>query len=258
MFSRIQERFGTAGLVVAIVALIAVLGGTAFAASGGLTGKQKKEVKKIAKSFQGQGPVGPQGPAGANGTNGTNGKDGAPGGPGTPGAPGKSVVSEEEEPGSNCEAGGYSFEVEDSNDVNYVCNGTEGSGGGGAGGSQTVLAPGELMTGTWVMESIGLNEPRTAISFPLQVPDGSLTEVEIVEPSGTPTATCPGTSENPDAAEGGLCYYEQATSGLAHNWFLFQPIDYSSGEVLAFEPASTTERAQAEGTWALRSLSAAP
>ena len=44
MFSKLHERLGTAGFVVAIVALVAALAGTAFAAAG-LNGKQKKEVK---------------------------------------------------------------------------------------------------------------------------------------------------------------------------------------------------------------------
>jgi hypothetical protein len=109
MFSKLHERFGTAGLAVAVIALVAALGGTALAAKGALTSKQKKEVEKIAKKFAGkpgppgpagpagaQGPAGPAGPQGAagkdgsNGTNGTNGATGATGatGKGTTGATG--------------------------------------------------------------------------------------------------------------------------------------------------------------------------
>jgi hypothetical protein len=94
MFSKLHERLGTAGLVIAVVALIAALAGTAFAASG-LTGKQKKEVKKIAKKYAGKngapgatGPAGPQGPAGANGNAGAKGDNGAPGQAGAAGATG--------------------------------------------------------------------------------------------------------------------------------------------------------------------------
>lgn len=47
MFSKFEQRFGTAGLVVAIVALVFAMVGGAFAATG-LTSKQEKEVKKIA------------------------------------------------------------------------------------------------------------------------------------------------------------------------------------------------------------------
>jgi hypothetical protein len=88
MFSKLRERFGTAGLIVAIVALVLALTGGAFAATGGLNAKQKKEVKKIAKGFQGTGPAGPTGPAGTNGKDGTSGEKGATGAEGPKGATG--------------------------------------------------------------------------------------------------------------------------------------------------------------------------
>jgi Collagen triple helix repeat (20 copies) len=85
MISKLHERLGTAGLVVAVVALVVALAGTAFAAAG-LSGKQKKEVKKIAKQFAGKtgatgpvGPAGPQGSAGAKGDKGDKGENGAAG-----------------------------------------------------------------------------------------------------------------------------------------------------------------------------------
>lgn len=244
MFSRIQERFGTAGLVVAVIALIAVLGGTAYAASGGLTSKQKKEVKKIAKSFQGKGPTGPQGPAGSNGTNGTNGKDGAPG---APGAPGKSVVSEEEEPGLNCEAGGYSFEVEDSGETNYVCNGTGGSGGGG--GSQGVLASGETETGVWSFRGKGQEIYWVDINFPLLV----FPKVEVVgNAEGDPT-NCPGSLYKPEAEPGYLCLYRQekanALRGLV---FPLEDVDWTgAGFVDEWVAQEAEQEAYGRGTWAV-------
>lgn len=92
MFSKLHERMGTAGLVVAVIALVVALGGTAIAK---LNGGEKKEVKNIAKKYAGKkgatGPAGPKGDtgaAGANGTNGTNGKDGAAGATGPTGAKG--------------------------------------------------------------------------------------------------------------------------------------------------------------------------
>jgi hypothetical protein len=98
MISRIQSKFGTAGLVVAIVALVVALTGAAFAA-GGLTKQQEKQVKKIAKKYAGkqgaQGPIGPQGPAGpkgdpgAKGDKGDQGDQGIQGKQGLPGAPGE-------------------------------------------------------------------------------------------------------------------------------------------------------------------------
>ena len=64
MFAKLHNRFGTAGLVVAVVALIAALAGTAIAA-GGLNAKQKKELTPKLEAlikppgFTGQAPGGP-------------------------------------------------------------------------------------------------------------------------------------------------------------------------------------------------------
>lgn len=82
MLSRLHNKLGTAGLIVAIVALVAALTGAAFAA-GGLTKRQEKQVKKIAKRYAGKrgpaGPAGPQGPAGAKGDTGAKGDRGEKG-----------------------------------------------------------------------------------------------------------------------------------------------------------------------------------
>jgi len=86
MFSRIHEKLGTAGLIVAIAAMVAALGGTAFGALPGLNGKQKKEVKKIAAKVAKSGPVGLQGPTGPQGA---SGKEGVRGPAGTAGANGE-------------------------------------------------------------------------------------------------------------------------------------------------------------------------
>lgn len=72
MFSRLHNRLGTAGFVIAVVALVAAVAGTAFAATG-LNSKQKKEVKKIARSVANPGPAGAAGAAGANGAAGPEG-----------------------------------------------------------------------------------------------------------------------------------------------------------------------------------------
>jgi hypothetical protein len=107
MLSRVHNKLGTAGLVVAIVALVAALTGAAFAA-GGLTGHEKKEVKKIAKKFAGKngttgatGPVGPkgdQGPKGDAGAKGDQGLKGEKGDRGDQGATGEPGMCSEEEP----------------------------------------------------------------------------------------------------------------------------------------------------------------
>lgn len=107
MLHRFRDRFGTAGLAVAIVALVAALAGTAVAASGALTGKQKKEVEKIAKKYAGKpgadgaagsaGPAGPAGPKGDKGDQGPKGPEGpeGPEGPqGVQGIPGQTGFTE--------------------------------------------------------------------------------------------------------------------------------------------------------------------
>ena len=86
MFSKLHDRLGTAGLVVAVVALVAALGGTAYAAQQALNGKQKKEVEKIAKKFAGK--PGAPGAPGLPGAQGPAGKDGASGLPGSTGPTG--------------------------------------------------------------------------------------------------------------------------------------------------------------------------
>jgi hypothetical protein len=88
MLNRFRDRFGPAGLIVAISALVFALAGGAYAASGALTGKQKKEVEKIAKKFQGTGPAGAQGPAGSKGDTGAQGKEGPQGEQGVQGKQG--------------------------------------------------------------------------------------------------------------------------------------------------------------------------
>src|SRR3954471_21323600 len=89
MLSRMHQRLGTAGFVVAIVALVAALTGAAFAA-GGLTKQQEKQVKKIAKKFAGKnGAQGPAGPQGSKGDKGDKGDAGTPGKDGTNGTDGE-------------------------------------------------------------------------------------------------------------------------------------------------------------------------
>lgn len=94
MLSRIHNKLGTAGLIVAVVALVAALAGTAFAAAK-LNSTQKREVKNIAKKFAGKngapgatGPAGPQGPAGPKGDKGDKGEKGERGLQGIPGETG--------------------------------------------------------------------------------------------------------------------------------------------------------------------------
>jgi hypothetical protein len=169
MLQRFRQRFGTAGLVVAILALVAALGGTALAASGALTGKQKKEVKKIAKKFAGKpgapgaagpaGPQGPAGPAGAAGKDGAAGPEGPEGPEGAKGATGPTGVGSKGATGPEGPAG---------------ATGATGATGpeGGGGGFPTVLPEGESEIGTWsvtIPPMSAFYEAYTSISFPIPV-----------------------------------------------------------------------------------------
>jgi hypothetical protein len=202
MYRRFQNRFGTAGVIVAVVALIVALSGTALAASGALTGKQKKEVEKIAKKYAGK--PGTPGAAGANGTNGTNGKDGSNGTSGKDGLPGKSVTLVNSAP-PNCSEGGFTYEVQGSGQKNEVCNGEEGEVGEPWTASGT-LPPGATETGAWFFSGSS-GEVAAPISFP--VPLAAVLEVEnthVVTAIGD--STCTGTMEIPKAPPGELCVYE--------------------------------------------------
>lgn len=109
MYQRFHDRFGTAGVVIAVIALVVALGGTAIAA-GGLTKAQEKQVTKIAKKYAGKagapgapgsaGPQGPAGPAGGKGDAGGKGATGAKGTTGVAGVNGKTVLSGAADPTS--------------------------------------------------------------------------------------------------------------------------------------------------------------
>lgn len=218
-FSRMHDKLGTAGLLVAIVALVAALAGTALAA-GGLTKKQEKQVTKIAKKYAGkpgaQGPQGPQGPAGPAGAKGDN---GAPGTPGTPGVAGTSVTTAAASEVECGKAGGVKLTSASGN--TKVCNGTT--------GFTDTLPSGKTETGAF-----GFNNAQTAfaarvpISFtiPLATKLGK-TQVHLLKGDGTkeyvfneeefkveevtPTG-CSGTAASPTAAKGNLCIYLTSSS----------------------------------------------
>lgn len=226
MISRIQNKFGTAGLVVAIVALIAALTGVAYAAQG-LNGKQKKEVKKIAKKFAGKpgpvGPPGPQGPAGPAGKAGAN---------GTNGADGKSVTSSQIASGGACGAQtGVKYTLGTSS--TNVCNGET--------GFTDTLPAGKTETGVW---ALGPTSATSVVPLSFNIPlaeapvgihfvnsDGE-EETGESAPVENPV-NCLGTATEPEANPGHLCIYEIANLGGAGGWF------YTEGLVNAYETGAT-------------------
>jgi Collagen triple helix repeat (20 copies) len=228
MFSKLHERLGTAGLVVAVVALVAALAGSAFAAAA-LNSKQKKEVKKIAKQFAGKpgatGPAGPAGPAGPPGSRGEAGPKGETGAPGKTGEPG-----DQGEPGEPGEAG--------------VCSVTV---------PKCELPPGATLVGRWGFNTIEVAHPSAVVSYGLRV--GISPEVRFLDAFAEPTDECPGSFEEPKAKAGFLCFYvngfetsnvepPSAVSGLDSG-------DPHSGVVITLSPENKAEESVGRGAWAI-------
>lgn len=221
MFTRIHDKLGTVGLIVALVALVAALTGTAFAAAG-LTGKQKKEVKKIAQSVAKVGPAGPAGPPGAKGDTGAAGPAGKDGATGPEGPKGPE---------------------------------------GPPGPTETTLPSGQTLTGVWGFKTDeGAGNYPVPISFPLRVtpaPAAFETSTNYIPFGASATTECPGTVEDPEAAPGEFCLYggQEAAAltgatvdGSLVNTLLWS-MDPSSGLIIAM--GIEAPEARGRGTWAV-------
>jgi hypothetical protein len=215
MISKLHERLGTAGFVLAVVALIAALAGTAFAAAG-LNGKQKKEVKEIAKQFAGkagapggmgpQGPVGPQGPKGNAGSNGASGTDGTDG----TSPVGTKFTGPKTVNGVSCTEGGIEFKGAS---TDLACNGVKGTEGDPwtAGGT---LPSEATETGVWTTQLAVGNNAYVPVSFPIPL-EGTLDgdHAVVVGEGGTPPSECddgeapPPSLGHPEAQPGFLCIF---------------------------------------------------
>ncbi len=243
MISRIHNKLGTAGLVVAIVALVAALTGAAYAAQG-LNGKQKKEVKNIAKKFAGKpgpvGPAGPQGPAGENGANGTNGTDGADG---------KSVTSSPITAGGACGS---------QTGVKYTLGATSTNICNGATGFTETLPSGKTETGVW---SLGPHAETELLPLTFNIPlDEAPEAIHFVNEEGkeqtgevaTPVdpVNCLGSPEEPKALPGHVCVYEAANFGEATGFNGNETLTqlFTTGATLFY---TIEENQVAFGTWAV-------
>lgn len=252
-YGAFRDRFGTAGLLVAVIALIAVAAGTAVAA-GGLTSQQKKEVKKIAKKFAGKpGAPGLQGPQGVPGAAGANGKDG------TNGADGESVTVNAYE-GEEC-ATEEGAELTNDTGTAYVCNGEEGE-PWTAGGT---LPAGATETGSWLVSGnaascvSGCNF-LTELSFPIPLSEGLTASQVKFQPDGAePTTECPGSASEPKAGSGFLCIYEGETpeeageilTALVVKPYKQEPGAGTTGGFLVVVVQSEAESIGIGGTWAV-------
>jgi hypothetical protein len=248
MYRRFHDRFGTAGVIIAVIALVAALSGSAIAA-GGLNKATKKLIKKESKKFSKQeskkfakkfckrlckpgpagpaGPVGPVGPAGPAGANGAKGATG-PTGP----------------------------------------TGTFGS---------APLPSGETLTGQW---SVFFNEAEkvsVTASYPIRVePAPSILvytfadeatayafnpatgeELQTTEENPELLTNCPGNAANPEAEPGAVCVYvgtEQVEASGLFSLF-FDPEtgaspDPTSGAIFPLNHGTSPEGLVA-GSWAV-------
>jgi hypothetical protein len=216
MISRIHNRLGTAGFIVAVVALVAALGGGAVAASGGLSGQEKKQIekesKKWSKKYSAQFAVpGPQGLPGANGAQGPKGDSGGQGPKGDKGDTGEEGPEGPE--GSPWTAGG-------------------------------VLPEGETETGTWGVAGEGAGLSSISFNIPLSEPPANL---QLLAEGEGETTECPGTVENPEAAPGELCVYTKENPG--GSVLLSSESLFTSGATMLM--VGNSPFAFAAGTWAV-------
>ncbi|HEX5526244.1 MAG TPA: hypothetical protein VFX44_03475 [Solirubrobacterales bacterium] len=235
MLSRIHNKLGTAGLVVAIVALVAALGGAAYAASDNhLSGGEKKEVKKIAKKFAGatgaQGPAGPPGPKGATGAAGTNGTNGTNGATGATGATGKTGKT----------------------------GATGATGATGFSGFTETLPSGETEIGRWAF-SVPKTQGESWNPISFVIPLAKAPTFNFV-PKEQTTEACPGSDTAPEAEPGNLCVYEDLNSNNNLELFTFfteiaTGQEPKSGAVVIFKQKKANEAewlsANAFGSWAV-------
>lgn len=228
--SRVRDRFGAAGLIVAIIALVAALVGGAYAASG------SNDAGKATASAKGkQGPRGPRGKpgktgaTGAPGAPGAKGDPGAPGSNGAPGAPGKdgknAKVTELTTVDPECEErGGAIVEVQEIPGTEVeVCNGEQGEPGSPWAPDNT-LPSGAKLTGAWAFDATSADTAGVTvpISFPIPLAAG-LPAGRVIfnspfvadEHCTDEVAEVEGTVENPIADPGYLCIFRPIGLGLS-------------------------------------------
>lgn len=237
MLSRLQNKLGTAGLVVAVVALVAAMTGAAFAA-GGLTKSQEKQVTKIAKKYAGKN--------GINGANGAAGEKGPKGDPGTNGAPGESVtISPISSPGCNGQSG---TKFKNATGEGKACNGTT--------GFTSTLPSGKTETGIWSAPT-NLDPTEVSVwidfSFPIPLADNSTYTVNWINPAGTAEvgdiANCDGSVTDPSADPGNLCVYTNPGSEKIGEPFPFSALVQEDEGVIA--TIKLKNAGTALGTWAV-------
>jgi Collagen triple helix repeat (20 copies) len=273
MFSKLRDRMGTAGLVVAVIALVFAMLGGAYAATSSSKKKfvTKPEAVAIAKQYAGKpgapgaagptGPAGPQGAAGAKGNpgekgekgeNGKNGKNGENGENGSPWTAGGTLPPSTAKGCPCTETGTWStgavnvkkgeFDVPISFPIPLAADLT----------APTVLEPTLALQVHYIYKVSGKNTERFV--------NWSVPELEEVE-----STACTGSVAEPTAKPKNLCIYEgknEAFETVAG--FGGRPISNSDIRVSPNESApgaskvgaflrlnASAESAQAAGSWAV-------
>lgn len=249
MLSSIRKRATFANVAMTLALVFAMAGG-AYAAKRYVITSTKQIKPSVLKALKGtRGIKGATGIKGANGLNGANGaagpqgEKGPKGDPGEKGAAGESVAAKAIAAGdtAKCDGlGGVDYTL--GGKTTTVCNGQT--------GFTETLPSGKTEKGAWALTTA--ESPvdhkvhgQGAISFGIPLatePTVHFIDAEAGEP---PTAECPGSVANPEAAKGMLCVYEEVA--LAST--LESPKVYTSGAVLRYQaPApGITYR----GTWAV-------
>jgi hypothetical protein len=213
MFLKVRRHVTYANVAMTLTLVFAMAGGAIAAGSKHHAQHRKRSavvitsIHQISRSVVAalKGNLGPVGPEGKQGPAGSPGKDGVNG---VNGKNGESVTASEVKVGEAAcnKLGGSKFTV--AGKEAFACNGQT--------GFTATLPEGKTEMGTWALtvpaENPTFKVPvsRTSISYviPLAKPPAAiyLTPAEI----GTEhTTECPGTAEEPKAAEGFLCVYAQ-------------------------------------------------
>ena len=225
MFSKAHNKLGTAGLAVAIVALVFAMVGGAFAANKVIIKKLSQISPSVQKQLRGKtGPQGPVGPAGAQGPKGDAGPKGDTGPAGSAGSAGSKGATGPTGPG--------------------------GSAGptGPTGPAETNLPAEKTLKGLWQFQASDTDVAIVTVSFPLRVLPGP--DFHYMKPGAAPTAECPGSSENPQAAPGYFCLYAHVLVNAAAS-----PITLGAAPSLGYRAewivTDESKRTFGYGSWAV-------
>lgn len=251
MLSRMQQKLGTAGLVVAIVALVAALTGAAFAA-GGLTKQQEKQVKKIAKKVAKPGKQGPEGKQGPAGSQGAKGDPGAPGKDGSNGTNGTNGTNGED---GMCTVGNPACELPSGSTL-VGAWGTSGGKSGTTGEDLSLVPISFVQRVSPAPTALWEYEPAPGFVIGIKLEDGSAS----VFPSNSATEeeavnawedACPGSADSPDAKAGFVCIYNKEFEGAPTAPLAAQAKAEAANEYGLVVPWGLSEGVSARGSWAV-------